>query len=993
MLNPGSDLGSSRHHQPDRLEDLTVAAPAPLGPTREVDEHPALRPGMVLGRYLLLEQVGSGGMGVVMAAYDRELDRRVALKLLRPDLSRSGEARMRREAQSLAQLQHPSVVTVYEVGTIEGQLFIAMEYVDGLTFDAWATRHRGQWRKLVEVAIRAGRGVAAAHAVGLVHRDIKPSNILVGQDGRVCVADFGIATITGRTVDADVLDIEVPGRRTPRSNDAEASVAGLTRTLTAPEPTSPVGLMPTPAASESASPITLTRTSTSTEASERPSGASWSAWLDRIDALTEAGAVVGTPAYMAPEQHRGEPVDARSDQFAFCVALYRVLYDDPPFAGDDLESLRIAVAVGRVKPAPAGTTVPASVRRVLLRGLAIQPERRWPTMTALLDALARTLSRRRRWVALVGVVVGVIGAGLAGLVPEADGMACPSAEERLRGVWDEDQRVAVREAFVASDLPYATDTWTRTQERLDRHAASWSERYQALCIEMGDAGASAALDLEMACLRGRREELRALVELLAQGDSKVVAKATQAAAELTPVTSCRSEGVEAAAMASPRPDQQAAVDEIRLTLARAEAAFKAGTLDVGIEHAAAALASARTLGYAPVEVEALYRLGTLQALSGQLDEAVRSLGDAALRGVEVRHDRIAARAATMIAFVVGYQQGRPDEGLVWIRHAAAALERLEPDPVLDADLRVTRAAVLSAQGHFEEALPEFRAGLEQRLQALGEDHPLVASSYNNLGSTLVELGRYDEALQALGQAEAIWQRSYGPRHPVVATAINGIGVVLEQMGRYEEARQRFEEALVVREAVFGSDHVNVAVTLDNLGSVLAHLGEHEEARAASQRALDLRATHLGVRHPHYASSLVNLGLVAEKQGRLDEAADYHHRAIEIWEEALGPEHPYLGHPLTSLGRTELLRGRPKLAQELLTRAQRIREAANKPGELAETRLALAQSLWLDDPARARSLAQRAATDIQAAVHGPDALRVEIERWLVEHPAPTTPPSP
>jgi serine/threonine protein kinase len=210
-------------------DDVTVAALPPEtilgGPegSSPSDERPRPTPGMVLGRYMLLSELGSGGMGVVMAAYDRELDRRVALKLLR---SGSGEARMRREAQALAQLQHPSVVTVYEVGSIDGQPFIAMEHVDGVTFDAWVARHRGQWRKIVEIAIRAGRGLAAAHAVGLVHRDVKPSNILVGHDGRVCVADFGIATPTGRGVDSDVWTsrrVAAPRRRPRRPHGSTVS--------------------------------------------------------------------------------------------------------------------------------------------------------------------------------------------------------------------------------------------------------------------------------------------------------------------------------------------------------------------------------------------------------------------------------------------------------------------------------------------------------------------------------------------------------------------------------------------------------------------------------------------------------------------------------------------------------------------------------------------------------------------------------------------------
>ncbi|MCA9706101.1 MAG: serine/threonine protein kinase [Myxococcales bacterium] len=909
---------------------------------------PALAPGARLGRYLLLEEVGTGGMGVVMAAYDHELDRKIALKLLRPDVSRSGEARMRREAQSLAQLQHPAVVTVFEVGKHQGQLYIAMEYIEGQTLDKWAAQHPGQWRKILPVALRAGRGLAAAHAAGLVHRDVKPSNILVGKDGRVCVADFGIATATGRNTDSK--------RSGPRLSAADAD----------PEDTAEIS------------------------ASESLAVVSSSVQLDGMH-FTEAGAVVGTPAYMAPEQHRGEAVDARSDQFAFCVALYRVLYGGSPFEGDDLDGLRRSVIEGRIKPPPRGTRVPVALRRVLLRGLESDPARRWPSMTALLDALEHTLGRRRRWV----VATSAVGAlGLAGIVAAvvadsepAPAVGCLAADERLAGVWDAERAAQLRDAFMATELPFAMDTWARTRDRLDRHAQAWSDRYQAICTAMG-ARSSLALDLEMACLGRRREELAALVELLLAADPATVPKATQAAAELEPVGSCRAVGQEAAAMSEPDPAQVEEVDEIRLMLARAEAAYKAGALAVGIDHAERARARAQALGYGPVEVEALYRLGSLQALAGRLDEAQENLGEAALRAVEVRHDRVAAQAATMQAFVVGYQQERHEDGLVWLRHATAALERLGPDPLLEAELRSTRAAILNGQGRYKEALPEFRAALAQREQELDAGHPLVASSYNNLGSVLTQLGRYDEALEAMDRALNIWRDSYGPQHPVVATALNGMGAVLERVGRYDDARARFEAALALREAIFGPDHVNVAITLDNLGSVLTRLGRYDEARAASQRALELRERSLGPRHPHCASSLVNLGLVAERQGRLDEAIRDHRRAIEIWEEALGPDHPYLGFPLTSLGRIEAQRGDPDAAVALLERALQIRQTVGEPHEQAETELALAQVLWPRDPARARQLAQRAVIGLEGTPHASGELHRDIEAWLRAHPQPT-----
>jgi len=944
----GDGLGGDEHVGADRSEDITIAETSDTSPAERRSSRPALTPGMRLGRYVLLEEVGTGGMGVVMAAFDHELGRRVALKLLRPHMSHSGETRMKREAQSLAQLQHPSVVTVYEVGKLDGQLFIAMEYIEGKTFDAWAAGHRSQWRTIVEVAVTAGRGLAAAHAAGLVHRDIKPSNILVGRDGRVCVADFGIAVAATRGSDS-----RASGRH-----------AVLNKS---PNPEETVELAGSMAVASSSI---------------------------RVDGLhyTEAGVVVGTPAYMAPEQHRGRVVDARSDQFAFCVTLYRVLYDDMPFGGDDLEALRASVDAGVVKPPPPGSTVPPSVRRVLLRGLEVEPQRRWPTMTALLDALERTLGRRRRWVVSLGAVgaVGLVATAVTVMATDAavsSEVACPTADERLAGVWDDERQTGMREAFLATELPYALDSWERTRERLDRHAEAWSTRYQALCTAMSDEAAGAAIDLEMGCLGRRREELSALVDLMLEGDAAVVAKATEAAADLETVESCRTLGQEAAAMAEPTPEQREAVEEIRLTLARAEAAFKTGTFELGIDHAQLARAQAQAVGYVPAEVEALYRLGTLQGVTSQLAEAEKSLSDAALRAVEVRHDRVAARAAAMLAFVVGYQQGRAEDGMVWIRHATAALDRLGPDRALEAELRITRAAILTAQGRYEEALPEFRIALQQRREEFGDVHPKVASSYNNLGSALVDIGRYDEALEALEQAKAIWEKTYGPSHPVVATAINGLGVVLERSGRWPEALVQLEAALALREATFGPEHVNVAITLDNLGSVLTRLGRYDEARDASQRALELRGKHLGLRHPHYASSLVNLGLVAEKQGRLDEALEHHRRAQEIWEEALGPDHPYIAFPLTSMGRAEHGRGNDTQARALLERALKLRAASGSPYELAETEFALAQVCWSTEPLEARGSAERAVAHLRDEAHAGADLRRTIEAWLRAHPIP------
>jgi eukaryotic-like serine/threonine-protein kinase len=321
---------------------LTLDGPAPPpGEPRRT-----LAAGETIGRYVVLECIGSGSMGIVYTGQDPDLGRRVALKVLRSDSAggSTGGARRRllREAQAMARLSHPNVVAIYDVGMHGDEVFLAMELIDGGTLREWLRRARRSWREVVGVFRRAGEGLAAAHAVGLVHRDFKPDNVLVGNDGRVCVTDFGLAR--------------------------PASTAVHERL---PEPP--------------------------------PQG---------IDSMTRTGAIVGTPAYMAPEQIEGGAADERSDLFAFCVAFYEALYGDRPFTASHIVELAGVIARGQIPPPPAGARVPSWLRRMVVRGLRAAPSERYAGVAALCDAIDRGLSRRRR-AAVVAVAVAVVAVAIA----------------------------------------------------------------------------------------------------------------------------------------------------------------------------------------------------------------------------------------------------------------------------------------------------------------------------------------------------------------------------------------------------------------------------------------------------------------------------------------------------------------------------------------------------------------------------------------------------
>ena len=368
---------------PDRtvVMDAEGSGPRPVGQR--------LARGLRLGRYVVLDRLGFGGMGEVFAAYDPELDRRVALKVLhsRADdrAGSEGRARLLREARAIARLSDPHVVPVYDVGEIDGEVFMAMKLIEGQTLDRRAADLG--WRATLQLLVAAARGISAAHRAGLVHRDVKPTNVLVDGEDHVVVMDFGLARAapTGGSVSGSPWPRE-------RKNARESSIA-IDPALSA------------------------------------------AAMLDPLESpLTEHGTVVGTLAYMAPEQHEGAPPDARADQFAFCVMAYEMLVGVRPFAGRTADELLEAKRRGTLAAPSNGRRIPGWLVRVLARGLAAHPDARHPDMDALVGELARAHARGRRLAVAAAVVAGVVATVV--LLPQAAARPCSGASERLAGIWD-----------------------------------------------------------------------------------------------------------------------------------------------------------------------------------------------------------------------------------------------------------------------------------------------------------------------------------------------------------------------------------------------------------------------------------------------------------------------------------------------------------------------------------------------------------------------------
>ncbi len=341
-----------------------------------------------IGRFAVLRTLGEGGMGVVYSAYDEELDRRVALKLLRPgrDNSPRNQARMQREARAMAKLSHPNVVQVYEVGRFEEQVFLAMEFVQGRTLGAWLKAEPRGWQEVLQILVQAGRGLHAAHESGIIHGDFKPDNILIDAEERARVLDFGLsrrtepasASVKGAAASGEAgrsLQGPVASGEAGRSLQGPAASGEAGRSLqAAPIPTHVPTHVPTPPPKPIPTPAPHHRDA---------------------DELRSNAKIAGTPAYMAPEQHRHVQANQRTDQFSFCVTLFTALYGIHPFAGGSLLELIIKLTDGKVNPVPAGSAVPSVVHAAVVRGLLVDPDQRWPSLADLLGELEAILARFR----------------------------------------------------------------------------------------------------------------------------------------------------------------------------------------------------------------------------------------------------------------------------------------------------------------------------------------------------------------------------------------------------------------------------------------------------------------------------------------------------------------------------------------------------------------------------------------------------------------------
>jgi len=908
---------------PSSLEE-TISAGTPAPPSQSFIE---LAAGDLIGRYVVLDRIGAGGMGVVYAAYDPELDRKIALKLLRSWAvpGRRAQSRMQREAQALAKLAHPNVLMIYDVGTHGDRLWLALEHVEGETLAQWLARTPRSWREVVTVMAAAGRGLAAAHATGLVHRDVKPDNIMVGSDGRVRVMDFGLA------------------RASAHEDELEESSAG---------------------------------TSTSPEA-------------------TEVGALVGTPAYMAPEQFHGAKASAASDQFSFCVAFYEALYGVRPFPGENVAEIAAAVLDGAVAPPPAtARPVPRWLRELVVHGLARPATDRFRSMDALLDALARGQGRaRRRWVlvSLAGMLAVAGGAVAAKLAIDRDAQrTCDAEGQTIAEVWpgrDEERRTAMQTAMLATDLPFAQTALEHTTPWLDRHAQAWAELRTSVCARAAIERTLAPEPAKRAraCLDQRRDELESIVEVLVAADAVTVQQATAAAASLDPIEACGDFPMLERSGGLGEPGSRVAERELQRRLLLAAALRETGRRSEALARIDELVTQAESLGSRSLLAEALRQQAKAAAMLGDIVKAERAAERAFSIALGEGHDLLALEAVINLVLIVGYHGARPTDGLRWAEIARALIHRTGVQATRLEGFYLHDLAIVQATAGDAEALATMERALELIERELGSEHPGTAGVIEDLGAMLFMRGELRRSLGFHERALAIKEAVLGPTHPALVHTLSNLGATYGELGEPDRAIAYLERALAVAEGGFGHNHIEVATALENLGVALRRRGDGEAGLPKLQRALQIREASLPADHPYVLRSLTVLGGLEIELERWTDALPHCERALALHERSPQPSSDQTITLLSTVGEALVGLHRANEAIPLLERALTVDEAADAD-ILAAPRFMLARALVETggDRARALELARTAAEAFNG--QGPDGseLAALVSRWITEH---------
>lgn len=838
-----------------------------------------LKRGVSIGRFVMIDRLGAGAMGEVVLAYDPDLHRRVAIKVLRAGLfSSSGDAavqRMLREARAMAKLSHPNVITVFEVDQMHsGQSFIAMEFIDGGTLREWRERSPS-WREVLDVYAAAGEGLAAAHDQDLVHRDFKPDNVLMGDDGRVCVTDFGLVGALDGETESVHSSVRETGRDTASSGSGRISAEAD---------------------------VTLTHT----------------------------GSMLGTPAYMAPEQ--GKDLDDRSDQFSFCVSLYEALYGHRPFAGDTLAELRANVCDGNRLEVPRETKVPRRIRDVVERGLATDPAQRWPNMRSLLAALRRDpRDQRGRW--LFGAIALGLTGGALSLAAAAGGKTaakCSDGAERVSAIWNDERSTNLREAFTQADAEAATDAHASVDQALSTFVDGWKAGHLDACEahQVRKEQSAAMFDRRMLCLQRRLDRTDALLDAFDSPDANAVAAANQIGGAVPSVETCAN--TELLASMVPPPDAPATRKEwkrLHHAIDRADALGVAGREADALTAFAEVRTDIEGLDHGPQLARYLQNYGNALIRNSRFEDAIEVLGSAPEAAARADDPRVEANVWLLLARAHGFGLGDPKTASWMARAAEVAALRAGNDPTTQLNIQYTRAVLAQEAGDYLQAVDAAQRTVASAEKVFGHEHRNTSASYGTLGNALHKVGKLEAAREAHSTSLEIDRGLHDGPHADIGHSLINIALLDDDAGDPMAAKAGFEEAMKVYEQAVGTDHAFYRDALLNLASNAAKRKDFDAARKGYAEMLAFYEETLPKGHADFGRIHVNLAEISLAEENLDDAIHEGKRGLAIRLEALGADHPKVLLAHLTLGRIHLAREEYDAAEKGLREALRIADAS------------------------------------------------------------------
>lgn len=868
------------------------------------DDQPALveppQPGDKVDRYEIIECVGIGGFGLVYRAYDPKLDRDVALKLWRVDtLGPTGSGSKGAEAL-----------------VSEARALAKLSHPNVMAiYDA------GRDGEQVFLAGELIEGTPLSSYIG------EESGTRALSWMRQCAEGLAAAHAVG-LIHRDIKPDNIIVGKDGRARIVDFGLATNARSSA--------------------------KMAAVSDAAEIPN-------LGLRETLTMAGPLVGTPAYMAPEQFGGQGANAASDQYSLCASFYEVVHGHRAAEADSFAQLRARVMSQKLPELRKG--LPAPLGTALLKGLARQPEDRYGKVSEIVQALTPpSVGRGRLYLALALALSAVLAFVL---LRSSDSTLrdCTLVASDMDSIWNAGEKASLKKQFASFGSSYSGEAYQRVVGHLDGYAQNWKQLGVNSCkASFHEQRLSESMfDRQMLCLERRRGEMQHLVSLFKETDKTLLERAPRAITQLVDLQICTDpERLGAMDRLPSNPEERQALVEVEKILAQAEALRMAGKYDDAHEQSMRALALAKTLNYAPTMAEASFELGFISSYRNDAEAAKEHLGEAHYKAVAARDLRTSARAAIELVYVYGTILKDVERAEEWARHASSAIEAGGNAKQLEANLESNLGDLALGKADTQGALQHNRRALELRIELHGKEDRGVAQSLNNLGLAYNLSGDYIESSKKYTEAHRVFAKVLGPHHPYVGLTAGNLGSIYVSLGRVAEAKQRFQEAYDIARDSGGEKSYGAIRAKVNLAVSIESLGEREKASTMLEELALLANENLPEDFGTQALIANSRGVTASNRSRYEDALSHFLSARALHLQYLNEEHPEvllvdvnvaqtegsMGRTKESLARFELLVPRfekahgekhPQTAWVLMSRAEQYLNVRRPDAALADLR--------------------------------------------------------